>query len=540
MAVWGVPSHNATIQRRQSTIYGALSTGVIVEIGQAVETDTALAVTGGTTAPTVRPRVVVAGVASGTTRGVVRPPSLEFVFDSQAFSYGPASSSSVSIGIASETDTAFTHTAAKRKAVGLSAETDTAQALTRVKSRAIGISSETDSAFAVGKSKVKAIGLNTETDTALAATSRKTKAIGLVTETDTAQAHTSLRTRAVGQAQETDSAFATGKLKTLAVGQASETDTALAVTALKTKAVGQASETDTALPVAGGTTPTLINRYLHIADTAENVTAAVPAHSLAPPVARSQVFQALTSTLSQSIGQATETDTALPVTGGTTAPSVRPRVVVAGTGTDTIRGIAQRQPEMFGEPQVLSYAEEEAATEVAIGLATETDSSLAATSKKTKAVGITSETDTALSVTRKKTKAVGLASETDTSQPLTPKKIRMIGIAQETDTAFGMSVPEPFNTGLVSLAEIEEFISSSTQEESMQLATIEEVVSTSTQTEHVAVATIVASPVTATTVVSSPVNVSTQLDVVCMATITEVLTAGTPEDSPVTQASITT
>ncbi len=63
------------------------------------------------------------------------------------------------LGLASETDSAFSVSGAKQAAAGLATETDVAQALAAAKTVIVGLASETDSAFAVSALKVAAAGL---------------------------------------------------------------------------------------------------------------------------------------------------------------------------------------------------------------------------------------------------------------------------------------------------------------------------------------------------------------------------------------------
>lgn len=94
---------------------------------------------------------------------------------------------SASIGLASETDTAFSMSASKSSSVGLATETDTAFGLSSSKSLGVGLASETDSAFPVTHSVSRSIGLATETDTAFPlATSSKTMGVGQAIEHDIA------------------------------------------------------------------------------------------------------------------------------------------------------------------------------------------------------------------------------------------------------------------------------------------------------------------------------------------------------------------
>lgn len=149
----------------------------------------------------------------------------------------------LSLGLASETDTALALTA-KAGAVaslGLTTETDTALALAAVKTGALvplGLATETDTALAVTMTETTPItvdlGLTEETDTALGltVTAGAVVPLGLATETDTALGLALSVAVPLGLATETDTALpvTVSNVLTLALGLATETDTALALT----------------------------------------------------------------------------------------------------------------------------------------------------------------------------------------------------------------------------------------------------------------------------------------------------------------------
>lgn len=220
------------------------SGGASVAVGQAAETDSALAVT--------RSKARAVGLATETDAAL-------------PISTGRAKA----IGQASEADTAQAVAHSKARAIGQAAEADTAQPITVRRTYAVGTASESDAALPIGHAKAKAIGIATEadealpvtsgnsavlgqaieTDTALAVGRSKVKAIGFATESNTALAVRPAKVRTVGAASESDLAFAAGIVKRLTVGQAIETDAAIAVAAAKRRTLGIATETDTALSI---------------------------------------------------------------------------------------------------------------------------------------------------------------------------------------------------------------------------------------------------------------------------------------------------
>ena len=136
-------------------------------------------------------------------------------------------------------------------AVGLASETDSAFAITDSQSGSIGMAIETDTATAIAYDVIITIGQASETDSAQAITINQGLNIGMALETDTAFPITDLQVVVMGQAVETDSAFAVtvSSADVVQVGQAVETDTAFGITDLQTVHIGQASETDTAWPL---------------------------------------------------------------------------------------------------------------------------------------------------------------------------------------------------------------------------------------------------------------------------------------------------
>lgn len=148
--------------------------------------------------------------------------------------------------------------------VGLATETDSAFAATGLKTRSIGLATSNESALAASLFKTLTVGLATEADSALAATHTRTIPIGLATETDSALALVLAKTISVGLATSNESALPVTINRTLAVGLALETDSALAATWSKLVQIGLAVETDTALAVSvagGGAQPRRAGRF---------------------------------------------------------------------------------------------------------------------------------------------------------------------------------------------------------------------------------------------------------------------------------------
>lgn len=87
---------------------------------------------------------------------------------------------------------------------------------------------------------------------------------------------------------------------------------------------------------------------------------------------------------------------------------------------------------------------------IAVGLAGETDSSLAVGRIKVRALGLTTESDSAFAVARQKVRHVGLAAELGAALAVGRAKLRALGLAGETDTAF---VVVPRRTHTIGLAQ---------------------------------------------------------------------------------------
>lgn len=203
--------------------------------------------------------------------------------------FGVGAAKNQSVGLASETDSGLGVTAQKTVTVGLSLETDTSFGVTAAKDQAVGLASESDTALSVATAKVLDVGLATEADSALAVAIEKVVTAGLASETDTAFAVSTGNAISVGLATEADSAFGVSVAKQLSVGLASETDAALVVVPAKSYPAGLASETDSAFTVD-------LDRAYAIGLATESDSA------LAVSIAKAL-----------SVGLATETDTALAV-----------------------------------------------------------------------------------------------------------------------------------------------------------------------------------------------------------------------------------
>lgn len=89
-----------------------------------------------------------------------------------------------------------------------------------------------------------------------------------------------------------------------------------------------------------------------------------------------------------------------------------------------------------------------AATIVNVGLASETNAAQSITPSKRADVGLASETNTAQSITPSHRVDVGLATETDSAQAITIERRVTVGLAEETDTAQSVTIERRVQVGL--------------------------------------------------------------------------------------------
>lgn len=115
----------------------------------------------------------------------------------------------------------------------------------------IGLLLTITSAVGGGGPVIVTVGQATESDSALGSTIRRTRHPGIATEADSGLGATRVRTKAVGQATETDQAFAAvGQTHVVSVGLATTANSALPATRVKTYHLSFPSEISVALPTA--------------------------------------------------------------------------------------------------------------------------------------------------------------------------------------------------------------------------------------------------------------------------------------------------
>lgn len=140
----------------------------------------------------------------------------------------------VTTGRADEADSALGLLPRKTRAAALAVETDSSLALTLTNlgpGMSVGMATESDSALRLALVKRMPAAMSAETDTALQRTLRRALQAALASETDTALPLVPRKSRATGLAVETDAALAL-LWRSFRVETATETDTALALSFL--------------------------------------------------------------------------------------------------------------------------------------------------------------------------------------------------------------------------------------------------------------------------------------------------------------------
>ena len=104
--------------------------------------------------------------------------------------------------------------------------------------------------------------------------------------------------------------------------------------------------------------------------------------------------------------------------------------------TETAQSIKAVKSSTIGQASETDTSQAIAKTKrLAVAQATETDSSQLITPKKVVSVLQTSETDSAFAIAIRKTKQVNQSSEADTAQTIAPARIKPVGQSSETDSA---------------------------------------------------------------------------------------------------------
>jgi hypothetical protein len=156
----------------------------------------------------------------------------------------------VTLGQATEVDSATAVSRSKTGTLGQAGEAGTATALTRAKSLTLTQSVETNTTGGLGRAKASQIGQSTEADTGTPVVRSKVRTLGRSDEVDTAAALLVTAPAVLGQAVESGTAAPVGRSKALTVGLAVESDTASPLGRTRVVALGAAVEADTSWSIA--------------------------------------------------------------------------------------------------------------------------------------------------------------------------------------------------------------------------------------------------------------------------------------------------
>lgn len=150
-----------------------------------------------------------------------------------------------------ETGTAFPLGSAKSAVLGLALESQAALSLSKSKSLSFGITQETDTAPALSGAKAGPLGMVAGSESALTTSATKSLAFGLPFDTGLPLPLTPVKVLTLGMVQEITTVFALNLAvgATLVLGLITEVDSALPFTFTKAKVLGVVSELGTAQPL---------------------------------------------------------------------------------------------------------------------------------------------------------------------------------------------------------------------------------------------------------------------------------------------------
>jgi len=212
----------------------------VVNVGLAIETDAAQTVT------RTRPITQAAetDTAQSTTRRKTR--AVNQASETDAAQVARPAHSRV-LGLVTETQTALTATRVKSKAVGEPLEFSTAQSHRHQKRKTLGQALEQDAALA-SNAKLITVGIASDTETAQPLTHRKVTAVASVVETESCETVRAVRVYAVGRAGESHLAQGILAVRVIAVGIAADSETSHPITGtVKTRHVATVTEVQAAL-----------------------------------------------------------------------------------------------------------------------------------------------------------------------------------------------------------------------------------------------------------------------------------------------------
>ena len=147
-------------------------------------------------------------------------------------------------------------------------------------------------------------------------------------------------------------------------------------------------------------------------------------------------FEAPVTDIVEEVGQAAETDVALPVAVAKAATAGQ------AASSESALGVTSRKTAVVGLAEETDVALPVAVSKAAaVGQAASSENALGVTGRKTAVVGLAEETDAALPVAASKAAAVGQASSSESALGVTARKTAVTGLAEETDVALPVSSP---------------------------------------------------------------------------------------------------
>lgn len=312
-----------------------------------------------------------------------------------AFEVKPAGSgASLTLGLVTETGTAFAIAKSKQGALGEVLETDSAFSLTRSKAKTLGEPVETDSAFAVAPTKNLPLGLTAEADSAFAVSRAKALGLGLASEVGSTFGLSATKLLALALALETDTASPLGFSKSVGLGLPASAESALPLSPSKAGALGLTGETDEPLGLGAAK-----SGVFGLPTESDSAFALVPAKSAG-------------------LGQVFEGDS----------------VFALGRGKSLVLGLPVEIDTAFALNLTGGVA-------LVLGLVTETETTFPLSATKVKSLGLITEADLPLVLGRAKSVILGQPSETESLFALQSlAKAVILGLTEEEDIALALDL----------------------------------------------------------------------------------------------------
>jgi len=331
-------------------------------------------------------------------------------------------------GQVAETDLSQAVTPDRAYGVGQVSESDLAQAVSKLKAKVAGQAVETDVAQPISSTAAILLEQVIEADSAQPTTSSKNKGVGQVAEVDQAQVvEVNPQHRLLGQAVETDASQSVASSKAAPVAQAEETDQSQSASPFKTVGVAQATEADSSQTVSSS--KQILTGLVEEFDLAQQMNQ--PA--VVGQVEETNTAQSLAAAKLKALGLSTETNTSQAFTRGqgVTVGQVQEVNVSQAFGTLKTKLLAQ----VTETDQAQFFT---AGVIIPVSLVTETDTAQAVLTAKLRQVQQVSETDLAQQLQSPSNVTIGQVAESDESVGLAPLKAALVSTAEETNLVFSV------------------------------------------------------------------------------------------------------